>query len=117
VYFICPGGDCGRRVSILYFIQGVFLCRRCNRLAYDTQCQDARGRARRREDKARKRLGYEQWSAFTVAHAAKPKGMWRTTFSRLHRAALAADGAANTAHAVRLVKLIGRIDRRPGRVR
>ena len=59
-YFLCPGAECGRRVSILYFRRGVFRCRHCHGLAYESQREDARLRARRRADKLRAQLGWPQ---------------------------------------------------------
>jgi hypothetical protein len=55
-YFLCPGAECGRRVSVLYFQRGAFRCRHCHGLAYESQREDARRRTRRRADKLRARL-------------------------------------------------------------
>ena len=112
LYFICPGAECGRRVSVLYFARGLFLCRHRHGLGYASQCEDATRRARRRANKQRARLGGPNWNAFARSLAARPKGMWRTTFNRLLRSAEAADAVANVAYLVRLAKLIGKVDRR-----
>jgi ABC-type multidrug transport system fused ATPase/permease subunit len=40
-YFLCPDAECGRRVSVLYFCKGVFRCRNCHGLAYESQGEDA----------------------------------------------------------------------------
>ena len=65
-YFLCPGAKCGRRVSVLLFRRGVFRCRRCHGLAYESQREDARRRARRRADKLRARLGWPQRRALVL---------------------------------------------------
>ena len=62
-YFLCPGAECGRRVSVLYFRTGVFRCRHCHRLAYESQREDVGRRARRRADKLRARLGWRLCAA------------------------------------------------------
>jgi len=68
-YFLCPGAECGRRVSALYFRRGVYRCRHCHRLAYESQREDARRRARRRADQLRARLGWPQQRGL-------PRGVW-----------------------------------------
>jgi hypothetical protein len=62
-YFLCPDAECGRRVSVLYFCKGVFRCRNCHGLAYESQGEDARQRARRRSDKLRALASLERLSA------------------------------------------------------
>jgi ribosomal protein L37AE/L43A len=74
-YFLCPGAECGRRVSVLYFHRGVWRCRQCHGLAYESQREDARRRARRRADKFRARLGWPQQRALSLTIVVKPKGM------------------------------------------
>ncbi len=112
VYFVCPGADCGRRLSLLYFARGIFLCRRCHGLAYESQSEDVRRRARRRADKLRAQLSGPRWQAFTLKPMRRPKGRWRTTFDRLRRSIKAADNLANAAYVVHLAKLISKVDRR-----
>jgi hypothetical protein len=112
VYFICPGTDCGRRVAKLFLVRGLFLCRRCHGLAYESQSEDAKHRARRRADKLRERLGTPSWSAFALAPPTRPKAMWRMTFDRLRRSIRAADNVANAIYIAHVAKLIGRVDRR-----
>ena len=60
-YFMCPGVvngvTCGRRVAKLLASGRYFLCRHCYRLAYDSQSESAWGRALRRANKIRMRLG------------------------------------------------------------
>src|ERR1700730_635478 len=56
--FFCPAAGCGRRVAILYG-GGIFACRRRYRLAYASSREEAGGRATRRADSLRARLGWE----------------------------------------------------------
>ena len=56
-WFICPAVGCGRRVAILYG-GAIFACRRCYQLAYASSREDAGGRATRRADRLRARLGW-----------------------------------------------------------
>jgi hypothetical protein len=53
---------------------GAFTCRKCSRVAYYSQSEDAVGRTWRRQRKAEARLG-EYW--------ARPKGMHHKTRDRL----------------------------------
>jgi hypothetical protein len=97
---------------MLDFVRRLFLCRHYHGLAYESQCEDATRRARRRANKSRNRLASEPWKAFAVALEAKPRGMWSTTFNRLHGNVVATDKVADTAHLIRLMKVLRRIDRR-----
>ena len=78
-FFLCPGGvNCGHRVTKLYHPRGGYiLCRHCHKLTYASQSKSELGRARRRADKIRRRLGGES-GLFE-----KPKGMHRKTFQKL----------------------------------
>ncbi len=80
-WFVCPGEGCGRRVAILYLEGGSFLCRHCRNLAYPSQREGKLGgrlgKARRRAEKARARLGPDS--------DPRPKGMHHKTFVRLGR--------------------------------
>ena len=69
-------------------------------------------RARRRVDKLRARLGIERQNPFALANAARPKGMWRTTFSRLHASALEAYDIASIAQGLYFARLLAKINRR-----
>jgi hypothetical protein len=111
-YFLCPGADCGRRSSILYFAKGSFRCRRCQSLAYESQRENGAGRARRRADKFMARVGYLGWRPMAAPILDKPKGMWRKTFERLCRSAIVADIRANAALEAQLINLVCRTDRR-----
>lgn len=82
-WFRCPATGCGRRVAILYG-GGIFACRHCHRLNYESQHEQSYQRALTRYQNIRIRLG---------AHAAigqfpdKPKGMHWRTYGRLCREA------------------------------
>jgi hypothetical protein len=94
VYFVCPGHECGRRVSKLYFKRGALRCRDCHGLAYECQAEDRERRARRGADKRRARLGSQQCRPGALSVMTRPKGMWRRTFVRLQEA-VAADIVAD----------------------
>jgi hypothetical protein len=79
-WFLCPAAGCGRRVAILYG-GAVFACRRCLRLAYACQSEDAASRAIRRADRLRDRLGWQ--SGIINPAGGKPKWMRWRTFDRL----------------------------------
>jgi hypothetical protein len=116
-YFLCPGAECGRRVSILYFARGAFRCRHCHDLAYTSQREDMRRRARRRADKLHARLGWPQRRAFALPILVKPKGMWGRTFERLRGYAIAAESVATAAQVAHWTRLLGRLNRRQSRQR
>lgn len=80
VWFRCPAVGCGRRVAILYG-GGIFACRHCYRLAYASTREDAGGRATRRADRLRARLGWEP--GILNGEGGKPKWMRWRTFERL----------------------------------
>jgi hypothetical protein len=117
LYFRCPDPTCGRRVMALYLAGELFRCRHCHGLAYASQGEDARRRARRRADKARSRLRYPEWRPFKVAPLVRPKGMWQGTFWHLQSMVLTADYAADEAFVSGLLSLGARIDRRVDRRR
>lgn len=71
-WFACP--HCARRVAVIYLRRGGFYCRKCARVAYYSQSEDACGRAWRVQQKAEAKLG-KGW--------ARPKGMHRKTRERL----------------------------------
>ncbi len=81
-WFVCPGEGCRRRVAILYLEGLRFLCRQCLDLAYPSQRESPLGRARRKAEKARSKLGPDS--------DPRPKGMHHRTFVRLGREYLAA---------------------------
>jgi hypothetical protein len=111
-YFLCPGAGCGQRNSILYFGRGSFRCRRCHGLAYASQGENSRQRARRRADKLRARLGWPQGRALVLPIVVKPKGMRRKNFQRLRRDAVAAESVATAAQVAHWIRLLGGVKRR-----
>jgi hypothetical protein len=117
VYFVCPGTECGRSVSKLYFTRGDLRCRDCHGLAYECQAEDRQRRARRRADKRRARLGSRLWSAGAPPVAVRPKGMWRRKFANLRNASIAADIVADVHINARLMALAERVGRRVRRRR
>jgi len=80
-WFQCPAVGCGRRVALLYGAGKYFACRHCYNLAYPSSREDAGGRATRRADKIRKRLGWEP--GILNGDGGKPKWMRWRTFERL----------------------------------
>lgn len=79
-WFICPAVGCGCRVAILYG-GSIFACRHCYQLAYASSREDAGGRATRRADRLRARLGWE--AGILNGNGCKPKWMRWRTFERL----------------------------------
>lgn len=75
-WFRCP--VCGRRAAILYGAT-VFACRRCLRLAYESQRETPHDRALRKAQGIHEKLG---GSGITHEPIFKPKGMHWRTFSR-----------------------------------
>ncbi len=75
-WFRCP--RCHRRAAALY-LRGWPGCRKCSRLVYPSQSDDALGRSWRRTRKLERRLsgGAEEWNY------RRPKGMRQATFERL----------------------------------
>jgi len=70
-WFACP--RCTRRCAVLYLRAG-FECRKCSRVVYASQSDDAIGRAWRKQWRVERRLG-DDWR--------RPKGMHRATYERL----------------------------------
>lgn len=80
-WWLCPGAGCGRRVAVLYG-GAVFACRHCQKLAYKSQRETPDGRAFRRGNSLRARMG---WVPGMIHEpGGKPKGMHWATFRRLH---------------------------------
>jgi hypothetical protein len=71
-WFACP--HCLARVAVIYLRRGGFYCRRCARVAYYSQSEDACDRSWRIQRKAEAKLG-ENW--------ARPKGMHHKTRERM----------------------------------
>jgi hypothetical protein len=75
-WFLCPARGCGRRVAVLYG-GGIFACRHCHQLAYDSQRERPHDRALSRTQKLHVRLGGS--GAVADGLPPKPKGMhWKT---------------------------------------
>jgi hypothetical protein len=99
--FVCPGPgdgtDCGRRITKLHLSRRYFLCRRCNKLAYQSQYEQAWQRALRRANKLKQRLGIDVGIGEPLPE--KPKGMWARTFDHLLAEMLEAEILAYEAQA------------------
>jgi hypothetical protein len=80
-WFLCPGIRYGRRVAVLHAAGKYFLCRHCCDLCYERQREDKVGRALRRAQKIRKRLGGSAY--MTEPFPEKPKGTHHDTYMRL----------------------------------
>jgi hypothetical protein len=78
-WFLCPG--CQRRVAVLCGYDTLFLCRRCYRLPYASQCETALDRGYRKTRKIRTRLGVSHNMMERIWR--KPMGMHWCTFQRL----------------------------------
>src|SRR5205823_13264360 len=112
-YFLCPGAECGRRVTMLYSAGASFLCRNCHQLAYRSQRQDELGRIISRADKLRVRLGGEPgWRI-----PDRPQGMRKARYERLLATLLKADMVANEAFDTRVEQLEQMEERRRARGR
>src|SRR5262249_4975743 len=73
-WFRCPASGCGRRVAVLWG-GGIFACRHCHNLAYESQNETAHSRALGKAQDIRRKLGGDPCGDFPP----KPKGMhWRT---------------------------------------
>jgi len=111
-FFICPGvvngTVCGRRVAKLHGPGRYFLCRHCNRLSYASRSESGLDRALRRANKIRQRLGGDPGMA--ALFPSRPKGMWRSTYERLHKRAFESEMHAEAAMDLRLVALTSRVD-------
>lgn len=73
--FRCP--CCARRCAVVYFGGNTFACRKCLRLVYLSEAEDAMGRLWRKQRKIEARL-LDGDSCYQ-----KPKGMHWRTFNRL----------------------------------
>jgi hypothetical protein len=76
----CPVLGCGRRVAVLYTGE-VLACRHCNSLTYRSRREAPDGRALRRADAIRQRLGWQPGIANGLG--SRPKGMHASTFGAL----------------------------------
>ena len=80
-WFLCPAAGCSRRVARLYG-GGIFACRHCYDLVYESQREKQYDRLARRADKIRRKL---EWKPGILNGKGwhKPKGMHWKTFNRL----------------------------------
>ena len=80
VWWQCPTVGCGRRVAVL-FGGGVYACRHCHKLAYESQREPDGDEHYRRANKIRARLG---WPAGIANYGTgRPKGMHAKTYLKL----------------------------------
>ena len=80
-WFICPAQGCGHRVAVLYGGRGIFACRHCYQLVYESQREQPHDRALRRVQAIRMKLGGS--GSMAEPFPGKPKGMHRRTYQRL----------------------------------
>jgi hypothetical protein len=81
-WFVCPRVGCGRRVASLYLAGGVFWCRHCHQLGYESQQVVQCDRHTLKADKIRDKL---KWDAGILnGTGLKPKGMHWRTYWRLY---------------------------------
>jgi hypothetical protein len=93
-WFLCPARGCGRRVAVLYG-GGIFACRQCHQLAYDSQREQPHDRALSRLQKLHIRLGGS--GAVADGLPPKPKRMHRKTYGALANRFLRHEMAMNSA--------------------
>jgi len=79
-WFLCP--DCGKRCLVLYGLNRIFLCRKCQDLAYSCQSEDKYNRTFRKIEKLLNSLGITLKNNADYYSLHKPKGMWQVTFDR-----------------------------------
>ncbi len=88
-WFVCP--NCSQRVGKLYLSREHFYCRRCWRLGYQSQTENAGHRALLRAQRIRMRLGGS--ANICELFPWKPKGMHWKTYERLRQTANACENA------------------------
>jgi hypothetical protein len=81
-WLVCPRVGCGRRVASLYMAGGLFLCRHCHQLGYESQQVAHWDRLTLKADKIRGRLKWE--AGILNGIGLKPKGMHWQTYWRLY---------------------------------
>lgn len=80
-WFVCPVGDCARRVAKLYRVGGRYACRHCHGLAYRSQHENSHGRGLLKAQRIRTKLGGS--ANMTLPFPPKPKFMRWATYYRL----------------------------------
>ena len=101
MWFRCPSIRCGRRAAILYLGSRYFACRRCYRLAYQSQSETRWDRAQRAANKVAGRL-IEDRKGYLV----KPKRMRWKTYERLIERFQAYDDASLDGILIRVTRLV-----------
>jgi len=81
-WFICPARACERRVAVLYG-SGLFACRECHQLAYESQREAPYSRALSRAQAIHEKLGGTGITGDPFPE--KPKGMHHRTYWGLVR--------------------------------
>jgi len=81
LWFQCPAVGCNRRAAKLYLGSRFFACRRCYRLAYQSQCYSPRDRAMTQAGKIRRSLSGAEGIAWDFPE--KPSRMRWRTYERL----------------------------------
>ncbi len=79
-YFICP--DCKRRCEVLYCNDTRYTCRLCRKASYASQSEGPRARLRRKLERVRAALGWDQDPLAVILR--RPKGMHQQTYNRLY---------------------------------
>lgn len=84
LWFICPVARCRNRVGSLYLRGGLFACRHCQRLNYNSQQAAKSEQPRLRLQAVRRRLNWPLNGDIPIrTYLTRPKGMHRKTFDRL----------------------------------
>ena len=108
LWFQC--GYCARRVLRLYIVGGVFACRHCHRLGYESRLETPHQRGSGRAQKIRRRLAGGADDPF-MAFPARPRGMHLETYARWRRVHDAAEDRSN----IGLMNFAERLGRRSSR--
>ena len=84
LWFTCPVVTCGKRVAVLHLKHGIFACRHCQQLNYQSQQLSKDDQHRLRMNRIRERLNWPLIGDVPfMKWITKPKGMHYTTFERL----------------------------------
>lgn len=81
-WFRCPATGCHARCASLYLRAGIFACRHCHHLTYESQRERQHQRLARKAERIRRRLGWPT-GILSPGGAGKPKGMHMRTYIRL----------------------------------
>lgn len=106
LWFQCPVVACNRRAAKLYLGSRYFACRRCYRLAYQSQCYSPRDRAMTQAGKIRRSLGGAEGIAWDFPEK-PPRMRWRT-YERLRERCERYEQVADTWLGVMLERLMAR---------